>query len=199
MKRYPFSLVMLLTFGICLLPSTAAAQQALVVKPLAELKVSSLPAGPLFWRIENFATLVEAQAVAAPTGLAFEYGGKAWLFKLGPAGGSSLGATKVAEVGPISPIVATQYLLRVNEASGPPGSVTAVHTHPGSEAFYVLSGEQTIRTPQGVLRVVAGHPETGQGADVPMQVTSSGATDLRALVMFVVDANKPFSSPAKFP
>jgi len=177
----------------------ATAQQALVIKPLAELKVSSLPAGPLFWRIENFATLVEAQAVAAPTGLAFEYGGKVWLFKLGPAGGSSLGGTKVAEVGPISPIVAAQYLLRVNEASGPLGSTTAVHTHPGSEAFYVLAGEQTIRTPQGVLRVAAGRPETGQGADVPMQVTSSGSTDLRALVMFVVDANKPFSSPAKFP
>lgn len=199
MKRFLISVVMFLASGMCLAPSTAAAQQALVIKPLAELKVSSLPAGPLFWRIENFATLVEAQAVAAPTGLAFEYGGKVWLFKLDPAGGSSLGGTKVAEVGPISPIVATQYLLRVNEASGPPGSTTAVHTHPGSEAFYVLSGEQTIRTPQGVMRVTAGRPETGQGADVPMQVTSSGSTDLRALVMFVVDANKPFSSPAKFP
>jgi hypothetical protein len=134
------------------------AQQALVVKPVVELKVSSLPPGPLFWRIENFATLVEAQAVAAPTGLAFESGGKAWLFKLGPAGESSLGATKVAEVGPLPPITAKQYLLRINEASGPPGSTTAVHTHPGSEAFYVLSGEQTIRTPQGVLRVTAGRP-----------------------------------------
>jgi hypothetical protein len=119
---------MLLALALCLLPSTAASQQALVIKPLAELKVSSLSAGPLFWRIENFATLVEAQAVAAPTGLAFEYGGKVWLFKLGPADGSSLGGTKVAEVGPISPIVAAQYLLRINEASGPPGSTTAVHT-----------------------------------------------------------------------
>lgn len=199
MKRFQFGGAMLLALGVCLLPSAAAAQQALVIKPLAELKVSSLPPGPLFWRIENFATLVEAQAVAPPTGLAFEYGGKVWLFKLGPAGGSSLGGTKVAEVGPISPIVATQYVLRINEASGPPGSTTAVHTHPGSEAFYVLSGEQTIRTPQGELRVAAGRPETGQGADVPMQVTSSGSTDLRALVMFVVDANKPFSAPAEFP
>jgi hypothetical protein len=34
---------------------------------------------------------------------------------------------------------------------------------------------------------------------MPMQVSSSGSTDLHALVMFVVDAAKPFSSPAKFP
>jgi hypothetical protein len=198
-KRFLLGMVTILASGVCLLSATAMAQQTLVIKSLAELKVTSLPAGPLFWRIENFATLVEAQAVAGPTGLPFEYDGKVWLFKLGPAGGSSLGATKVADVGPISPVVATQYLLRINEASGPPGSVTAVHTHPGSEAFYVLSGEQTIRTPKGTLRVTAGRPETGQGADVPMQVSSSGATDLRALVMFVVDANKAFSTPAKFP
>jgi hypothetical protein len=32
-----------------------------------------------------------------------------------------------------------------------------------------------------------------------MQVSSSGSTDLHMLVMFVVDADKPFSSPAEFP
>jgi hypothetical protein len=74
-----------------------------------------------------------------------------------------------------------------------------VHSHPGSEAFYVLAGEQSIRSPHGVLRVTAGHVETGHGADMPMQVSSSGSSDLHALVMFVVDANKPFSSPAQFP
>lgn len=31
-----------------------------------------------------------------------------------------------------------------------------------------------------------------------MEVTSSGTGDLNALVMFVVDAARPFSSPAKF-
>jgi hypothetical protein len=31
-----------------------------------------------------------------------------------------------------------------------------------------------------------------------MQVSSCGSTDLRGLVMFVVDAARPFSSPAVF-
>ena len=35
--------------------------------------------------------------------LAVEAEGKAWLFTLGPAGGSSAGGVKVAEVGPIPP------------------------------------------------------------------------------------------------
>lgn len=179
------------------LAAVAEAQPALVIKPLAEKKVAELPAGPLFWRLENFATLARAQAAAGPTALVAESRGKVWLFTLGPAGGSSPGGTLVAEVGPLPPVTAPQYLLRINEASGPPGSISRIHTHPGSEAFYVLAGEQSVRTPHGLVRVGPGKPETGRGTDVPMQVSSSGSTDLHALVMFVVDATRPFSSPAK--
>lgn len=199
MKRFFIIAIVALASGLWSLPSTATAQQKLVVKPLVERKVAELPAGPLFWRLENFSTLAQAQAAAGPWALVAETAGKVWLFTLGPSGGSSAGGTKVAEVGPIPQVVATQYLLRINEASGPPGSITPAHTHPGSEAFYVLDGETSSHTPYGVKRVAAGHAETGHGADTPMQVSSSGSTDLHSLVMFVVDANKPFSSPARFP
>jgi len=60
----------------------------LVVKSMVEKKVDKLPPGPLFWRVETFATLAQAQAAAGPLGLAAESNGKAWLFTLGPAGGS---------------------------------------------------------------------------------------------------------------
>ena len=184
---------------LCWPPSAAMAQQALVIKPLAEKKVTELPAGSLFWRVESFPALEQAQAAAGPTALVAQAGGKVWLFTLGPAGGASAGGTKVVEVGPLPGVVATQYLLRINEASGPPGSITPVHTHPGSEAFYVLAGETSSRGPHGVMRIGAGQTAAGHGADMPMQVSSSGSTDLHSLVMFVVDAGKPFSSPAKFP
>ena len=179
--------------------SPAMAQPPLVIKPLAERKVTELPAGPLYWRLENFPVLAQAQAAAGPTGLVVQSAGRIWLFTLGPPGGTSAGGTRVAAIGPIPHVAAKEYLLRINEASGPPGSITAVHTHPGSEAFYVLAGETSSRTPHGVMRVGAGEAATGHGADVPMQVSSSGSTDLHSLVMFVVDAAKPFSSPAKFP
>ena len=199
MQQILIVVIAVLTSGLCSLPSAAIAQQTLVVKALAEKKLTEVPTGSLFWRLENFPTLAQAQAAAGTTGLAAESGGKVWLFTLGAAGGSSAGGTKVAEVGPLPKVVATQYLLRINEANGPPGSITTVHTHPGSEAFYVLAGEQSIRTPQGMIRVKVGQPETGPGGDTPLQVSSSGSTDLHALVMFLVDATKPFSSPAKLP
>ena len=47
------------------------------------------------------------------------------------------------------------------------------------------------------MKVHPGQPAAGHGADMPMQVSSTGTGDLHALVMFVVDANRPFSSPAK--
>lgn len=179
--------------------AAAAAQPALVIKPLAERKVAQLPPGTLYWRIENYPTLDAAKAAASPWSLAVESAGKAWLFTLGSAGGTSPGGERVTEVGPIPRITATEYLLRINEATGAPGSVTPVHTHPGSEAFYVLRGEQSIRGPKGVQRVAAGTAEAGSGSDVGMQVSSSGDGDLQALVMFVVDAGRPFSSPAQLP
>jgi len=199
MKRVLIAAIAMFGAGVWLLPSATLGQQRLVIKPLAERRVADLPAGELFWRIETFATLAQAQAAAGPWGLAAESGGKEWLFTLGPADGSSAGGTEVAEVGPIQRIAASQYLLRINEASGSPGSITSVHTHPGSEAFYVLSGEQDIRTPQGVVRVESGQSQAGSGSDTPMQVSSGGSRELHALVMFVVDAGRPFSSPAKFP
>ena len=185
-------------FGLLLSPSLATAQK-FDIRSVAEKKISELPRGLLFWRIENFATLAQAQAAAGPTALAAEVAGKAWLFTLGPKGGSSPGGSKVAEIGPVPPITASEYLLRINSAGGPPGAKTPVHMHPGSETFYVLTGEISQKTPSGVSHIAAGQFMVGHGPDTPMQVLNSGTSDLHALVMFITDATRPFSTKAKMP
>lgn len=182
-----------------LISLVAAEAPPLMIKLLAQKKVVQLPEGDLYWRIEWFNTSADARAAAGTWSLVAESGGKTWLFTLGAMGGTSARGIKVAEVGPISRIQAAEYELRINAASGPPGSITPIHSHPGSEAFYVLSGEQSIRSGRGILRVPAGHAEPGHGENFAMQVSSSGRTELHALVMFVVDATQPFSSPACFP
>ena len=186
------------TLGFLLLPSAASAQK-FEIKPVAEKKIDQLPAGPLFWRIENFPTLAAAQTAASPTGLAAEVAGKAWLFTLGPKGKSSAGGSEVTEIGPVPPITAPEYLLRINNTGGPPGAKTPIHAHPGSETFYVINGQLTQKSPHGVSHVDAGQSMPGHGPGMPMEVSSSGTTDLNALVMFVVDATKPFSSAATMP
>ena len=207
MKRYAFKLVPLIRFatvlaatvtpGLLLSASNATAQK-LMVEPVAEIRLKQLPPGPLYWRVESFPTLAAAKSAAGPTALAAEVAGKAWLFTLGPKGGSTAGASKVAEIGPVPPITAPEYLLRINRAGGPPGAKTSVHSHPGAEAFYVLTGRMSQRTPHGTTDLEAGQATPGHGADTPMQVFSSGTVELDQLVMFLVDATRPFSSPAKF-
>jgi hypothetical protein len=178
-----------------LVPTTAWAQK-LEVTPVVEKKVAQLPDGALFWQIETFPTLAAAEAAAGPTSLAAEVGGKAWLFTLGAEGAAGHGGTPVTQIGPVPPITAPEYLLRINRATGAPGAKTAIHSHPGPEAFYVLAGRMTQRTPQGTIDLEAGQGTPGQGADTAMEVMSSGTENLDQLVMFVVDATKPFSTPA---
>jgi hypothetical protein len=188
----------LCAIAVLLAPPQAEAQQKLDIKAVAEKKLKELPSGPLYWRLENFPTLAQAQAAAGPTSLAAEIAGEVWLFTLGPRGGSTAGGSKVAEIGPVPPISAPEYLLRINHATGAPGAKTRVHTHPGSEAFYVLAGRLGQRTPHGVAYADAGQSMNGHGADTPMQVFSAGTSNLDQLVMFVVDATRPFSSAASF-
>lgn len=184
--------------GFLVLSSLAMAQQSsFFVKPLAEKKVTELPSGDLFWHLATYGTTEQAQQAAGPHGLVAEYDGKVWLFRLAQAGEDARGGTKIAEIGPIPRITAKEYLLRVNEAGGPQGSATAAHTHPGSEAFYVLRGELSQKTPHGVARLTAGQSMVGHGGDTPMVVSNSGSGDLREFALFIVDAGRPFSSPAQ--
>jgi hypothetical protein len=198
--------------GLLLPPSAWAADTRYVVKPIAEMKVKQLPQGPLYWRVENFPTLDQAKAAAGEyrwnpdtvrydrwPSLTGEVAGKVWLFTLGAQGAATPGGAKVAEIGPVPPISAPAYLLRVNYGSGPRGAKTPVHSHSGSEAFYVVAGKLGQRTPHGVSYVEAGHAMNGHMAGMPMEVFNGGTTDLTALIMFVVDASKPFSVPASLP
>jgi hypothetical protein len=186
---------------VSLLPYPAAAETGqFVVSPVAEKKLDALPPGPLYWRIETFSTLDQAQSAAAasPTSLAAAVSGKVWLFTLGKKGGMTPGGTKVVEIGPVPIFAAPQYLLRINHAGGPPGAKTPVHSHPGSESFYVLAGQVSQRTAHGVDRTDADQTMVGHGPDMPMEVSSSGTTELDQLVMFLLDGTKPASVPAKF-
>ena len=197
--------------GLLLSPPIRAEDVKYVVKPVAEMKIKQLPKGPLYWRVENFPTLDQAKAAAGEyrwnpdtvtydgwPSLTAEVAGKVWLFTLGAQGGATPGGTKVAEIGPVPPLSAPEYLLRVNYGSGPSGAKTPVHSHFGSEAFYVITGKLGQRTTDGISYAEAGHTMNGHMAGMTMEVFNAGTTDLSALIMFVADATKPFSVPAKF-
>ena len=167
----------------------------LAVKPFAEL-----PKGVLFLRLETFPTAKAAEDTATPASAVVEAAGKIWLLTLAPKGLRSAGGTLVTEIGPIPEVpVAATYVLDVNEADfGPEMKVQVaqqVHTHPGPEIFYLLTGEQCLETPNGAARARAGEGMVAP-ANTPMQLNIMGRSRRHAFFVIVHDATQPRVMPS---
>jgi quercetin dioxygenase-like cupin family protein len=176
-------------------PGFAQSLGKFVVTKMAEMPVAELPAGELFWHVETFGSLDEAKAAGGAFSLAGEFDGKAWLFTLGDRKADGSGGAPVASIGPVPRIDAPEFLLRINNATAPVGAKTSIHSHPGPEAFLILSGQLTQRTPYGAHVLNAGGTMPGV-PDQAMEVVSTGDEELRELIMFIVDPSKPFAEDA---
>jgi hypothetical protein len=156
---------------------------------------TDLPAGIVFMRFENFATVQSAQRVATAASAVVEAGGKVWLLTLSHEGERSEGGQLVAEVGPVPAIPkAEQYVMDIAEADFGPevkaAVAKAVHTHPGPEIFYLLTGEQCLETPAGAERAHAGEGMVAP-AETPMQLNIIGSAKRDAFFIVIHDASKP--------
>jgi len=107
-----------------------------------------------------------------------------------------MGGSPVASIGPVPRIDAVEFRLQINSAKAPAGAKASIHSHPGPEAFLILSGQLTQRTPYGQHVLNAGATMAGT-PDQAMQVRSTGDEELRELIMFVVDPLRPFASHAE--
>jgi hypothetical protein len=166
-----------------------------VGRQLAVKPFRILPEGVLYLRFENFPTTNAAQRTATPTSAVVEWAGKIWLITLGQRGQRSSGGTFVAEIGPVPPVPrAASYVLDVNEADFGADMkaqvARQVHTHPGPEIFYLLTGEQCLETPKGAMRARAGQG-TVAPADTPMQLNIVGSARRDAFFVVVHDSAKP--------
>lgn len=176
-------------------PVLAQSQGKFIVTKMAEMEVDVLPDGELYWHVENFGSLDEADAAAGDYSLAAEFEDKAWLFTLADRRADGMGGTPVVSIGPVPRIDSDGFLLRINNATAPVGAKTSIHTHPGPEAFLILTGQLTQHTPYGMHVLNAGGTMPGV-PDQAMEIHSTGNEELRELIMFVVDPARPFSEAA---
>lgn len=177
---------------VAAVPAAAQSLGKFVVTKMAEMNVDVLPEGELYWHVENFGTIDDARAAAGDYSLTAEFDNKAWLFTLADRKAGGRGGTPVASIGPVPRIDSDGFLLRVNNAVAPVGAKTSIHSHPGPEAFLILSGQLTQHTPYGMHVLNAGATMPGV-PDQTMEVHSTGDEELRELIMFVVDPSRPFS------
>ena len=156
--------------------------------------IETLPPGPLFWHLYTYPTRAAAEAARkGSAGTVVESLGRIWLFTLAGSTWRPAAGERVAAIGPLSVGTAKAYAARYMEAVFPPkqGMRTAAHSHSGPEAWYVISGAQCLRTPEGVQIIRAG--EGGFVQQGPSMVLTSIGTEVRrALVLVLHDTSQPW-------
>jgi quercetin dioxygenase-like cupin family protein len=161
---------------------------------IATKALQKLPDGPVFWHIYSYPSRAAAEAARiGPASIVAEAFGTVWLFAIGDATWQAPTGQRVARVGPLPVPQAKTYSARYMEAVFPPGQglQTAVHRHSGPEAWYVVSGGQCLRTPDGTTVMRKG--ESGFVAGGPMMLlTGVGPETRRALVLVLHDAQEPW-------
>jgi quercetin dioxygenase-like cupin family protein len=156
--------------------------------------IGVLPPGPLFWHIDKFGSRAAADAVKGSRGTVVEAYGAVWLMTIREAGWRASDGERIAQVGPLPTNPTAAYTAVYMETSFPPGPIAAPHTHPGPEAFYLLSGEQCVETPDGKLMTHAGESGVVRG-DVPMALTATGTAQRRSLVLILHDSAHRATTP----
>jgi hypothetical protein len=82
------------------------------------------------------------------------------------------------------------------EGNFKPGMQSTVHRHPGTEAWFVLSGAQCIETPRGIQIGRPGAPSVIVPPGDPMLLTGIGTEQGHWLVLILMDAAMPRGLPA---
>lgn len=156
----------------------------------------SLPSRPTAY-FETFPTVESARRAETPTSVVAQAAGKVWLVGLRPKGTHPRNGALVAEIGPLPVPPARSYTLVVGEVSSRPGTHSRVHTHPGPEAWYLISGEQCLEMPDLMVRTHAGEAVFAY-PNTPMKLAVRGTADREALFIVVYDAKRPWSTPSSW-
>lgn len=141
----------------------------------------------VYWHLRVFPSRVEAEAVKSPTGIVVEEDRRVWLSEFGAQDSAPRGGEGVAVIGPLELPPAKTYDAVLSYAVMRPGDRSLVHTHPGSEGWYMLAGEQCLETPSGTKRAGVGETIT-VSPNVPMELSIVGTTIRRSLVLIIHDS-----------
>lgn len=162
---------------------------------VANTELGQLPQGPIFWHLDTYPTRAEAERAKGPRGTVVESLGRVWLLTIETAGWHPLKSARVAEIGPLPTSAATKYSAQYMEAVFTPGMTAPAHTHSGAEAWYTLTGETCLETPEGKMVGRAGGAYVIVPGGPPMHLTATGTETRRALVLILHDSTQPPTTP----
>jgi len=157
--------------------------------------IAAQPVGKLdgasFWHLETFSDRAAAEKAKSAHGVVAEAFDKTWLLTIAAAGWHSAGGTHVAEIGPLPTTAGREYTAQFMEATFRPGMKSRVHRHSGPEAWYTISGETCLETPEGSMVNRPGGPPVIVPQGPPMELTATGTETRKSLVLILHDSSQP--------
>jgi len=158
---------------------------------MASQPIGQLSHSKIFWHLDVYPTMREAQQAKGSRGTVIESLGKVWLLTIESAGYRPAGGKRIAAIGPLPVTAGRTYTAQYMEAIFSPGMVSPTHTHPGPEAWYTLAGETCLETPEGTQVGRAGGPPVIVPGGTPMHLTATGTVQRRALVLILHESSEP--------
>jgi quercetin dioxygenase-like cupin family protein len=157
---------------------------------LAHAPLGKPPADALYWSLYNYPT-VEAARAESGNGSVINAFGKIWLFTVGPVGTRPLNGQHIADVGPMVVDRNVSYDAEFLQSIFSPGMTAPIHVHSGPEAFYAVSGDTCLETPDGVqVGRGAGNSMTVRGGP-PMLLMALGPDPRKGFALILHDASLP--------
>ena len=159
---------------------------------IGDQPIGTLTQSQNFWHLDTYPAQEAANAARGPRGLVVNSFGKVWLFTIeNEQWQAPAGATHIASIGPLPLPAADSYAASYMEATFTPGMKSAVHDHPGPEAFYTVSGETCLETSEGMSVGRAGGAPVIAAAGLPMQLTAIGKDKREGFALVLHDQSKP--------
>ena len=158
---------------------------------MTDQSLGQLGKSQVFWHLDVFPIRADAERAKGAHGVVIESLGKVWLLSIEDKGWRPSGGERVAEIGPLPVSAAEAYSAQYMEAIFAPGMTAPPHIHSGPEAWYTLSGETCLETPQGKQTGRAGGDHVIVPGGPPMHLTATGTETRRALVLILHETAKP--------
>ena len=153
--------------------------------------IGPLAQGDVYWRLYTYPTLEAAQRDRPAHGTVTAAFGKIWLFTVGTRSPLLPGGRHVADVGPIPVDAGSAYAAEYLKSTFSPGMTAPLHVHSGPEAFYAVSGDTCLETPDGaqVARGPGNSLVVRRGP--PMLLMALGADLRRGFALILHDGALP--------
>jgi hypothetical protein len=158
---------------------------------LARQELPSLSSKPLYWHLDEFESKEAAEHAAISTSTVVNAFGAIWLFTIERRSWRPKNGKHVSDVGPLPVQPAATYGAEYLRSVFTPGMTAPLHVHSGPEAFYAVTGDTCLETPEGIqLGRGPGNSLWIRGGP-PMLLMAVGTEPRRGFALILHDADQP--------